>query len=46
MRGNTFIAGDLFIKFDVEFPGPGSLSAASISVRKDTLQSNLWVVPC
>ena len=26
VRGNTFVNGDLFIKFDVKFPAKGSLS--------------------
>ena len=32
IRGNTFIKGDLFIKFEVAFPLPGSISEASVLV--------------
>lgn len=33
IKGNPFVKGDLFIKFDVEFPKKGSLSAEQLAVR-------------
>ena len=33
MKGNPFVKGDLFIKFEVVFPKPKELSAAQLAVR-------------
>ncbi len=32
IKGNTFVKGDLFIKFDVKFPSKGALSPEQLSV--------------
>ena len=32
MKGNPFVKGDLFIKFEVVFPKPKELSAAQLAV--------------
>ncbi|MDR3737675.1 MAG: hypothetical protein P4L40_01515 [Terracidiphilus sp.] len=33
VKGNTFVKGDLFIKFNVKFPKKGSLPAETLGVR-------------
>ena len=33
LRGNPFVKGDLFVKFEVAFPKSKTLSAASLAVR-------------